>query len=315
MNRNAQTSLLLAWLLSPILFFSPMTANAEIAPCNPVNYDWLTDAGRQAYVDCQATQLNNLANNAFETCKKIFGEAACNNARDTAKGVAQGAEETLGDALVCSADPVRCIENLARKTGADDPALTKVAILSGTVSYDTGGLIFSDSGVTTVSVGYDASKVSDACRALVVGWFGLLGDVQQGLSALGGAYSFRVPACGPITYTLTPTNPLFTWTPASRVVTVGSSSALPVAPQQTSATGNSNMPAQAGRSSQAESSQTESQAANKNSGSASSASSASNNTAKKSRNSDSGASQNGSSSSSSNSGKKTNTNPYRMKRY
>lgn len=202
-------------------------AHLMVRVCNPLDYNMLTEAGRNAYTSCQSepgahNSISHLANTAWSECAQIFGEAACNNAKTNVERAAAGASETVQSGIACVSDPVACIERLADEAGVLDPKLSHIAILSGNISYETGGLIFSDFGITTVRLDYNATNASVACRGVVGGWYTAVGIAQQNLS-IAGAYRFTVPACGPIVYTLTPENPLFTWTPANRTVTVGTS--------------------------------------------------------------------------------------------
>jgi len=152
----------------------------------------------------------------------------CRDAANSTSQSLQEAEQGVGgaaqEAIDCVSDPVGCIEQLAEESGVTDPNLTKKATLSGNISIDTGPVsmpeILASTGVQVVDM--DASGVSIACRGIVEGWWRSIGVAEWAASITsGGGYALVVPACGPITYTVAPSNYLFTWSPPTRTVTVG----------------------------------------------------------------------------------------------
>jgi len=115
------------------------------------------------------------------------------------------------DSGACAAEPEGCAAALGV-----DPSLLTFVQLKGRISA-AGGKGFSG---TTIGVAWESGTATEGCRYVIER---LLGGKSFTTSA-GGAYSIFVPACGSITYTLTPDNPDFNWTPASRSIRVSGAS-------------------------------------------------------------------------------------------
>ncbi len=124
------------------------------------------------------------------------------------KGGGKGGGEDINR---CVSDPAGC----AGRLGVDHSLLTFVE-LKGKVSGEAG----KGFGETAVKVGWDSSLAPEECRQVIE----TLLAGQSFTTSAGGEYSIFVPACGSITYTLTPDNPEFSWTPASRSVRVSGAS-------------------------------------------------------------------------------------------
>lgn len=181
------------------------------------------------------------AQSAGQTVTNAAGAAA-----DIAGMAAEQAERTFNCAKAlpdCAVDVYNDVKNsLPNVTPADiQAAMTKVAILGGTVTDNTGKPL---PGVPVqVTGGTVQGDVSDACKAvLAMAARGTVaaaqvnvGSIKAGfvidtfsagsLTGPDGAYRIPVPACASIQYTLMPTGAVaefFSWAPGNREVTVAS---------------------------------------------------------------------------------------------
>ncbi len=227
MNKK-KGALFLTWLVSALLFLLPGESGAHVDLLNLSHNSpshLVSTVGLQACLDAVNTVRNinsDIADNIGLTAQGC--RDAANSMSQTAREAEQVVQDRAQDVLDCASDPVGCAEEIAADLGVDDPNLGKMAILTGNVSFETGGLLFSDFGITNVNItDIDDSKVSAACKAFIA-----LPWSRGGALTLttGGSYRLVVPACGPITYTLKPSNPLFTWNPPTRTVTVGAGNAV-----------------------------------------------------------------------------------------
>lgn len=107
----------------------------------------------------------------------------------------------------CLSDPSGCAVAL----GVDRTVVT-FAELRGTVSDDSGNAL----GQMMLNVTWESTQASPDCQRLI----STLLAGETFITSGDGTYSIFVPACGSTTYTLTPDNPEFSWTPASRSVRV-----------------------------------------------------------------------------------------------
>lgn len=185
------------------------------------------------------------AQNAGQTFNNAAGSAA-GAAADIAGMAAEQAERAVNCAKAlpdCAVDVYNDVKNsLPNVTPADiQAAMTKVAVLGGTVTDNTGKPL---PGIQVYVVGGTVQgDVSDACKAvLVVAARGTVASAQvnvgtikagfvidslgaQTTTGLDGAYRIPVPACASIQYTVEPGGPLgqfFSWAPGNREVTVAS---------------------------------------------------------------------------------------------
>ncbi len=233
MSKKKRALQLWKWIIPVLLLLLPVRIEAHfmINICNILDYDLLTESGRNAYADCQNepvrhNTLQHLADTAWNKCKNLFGEAQCNSARATVDTTVETGRQTGQSVLNCVSDPLGCAQDVIDNLGLTDPNLGKMAILTGNIRFETGGLLFSDFGLTTIDISnIDDTKVSDACKAFIALWDRTLEDDLLTVTT-GGPYRIVVPACGSITYTIKPTNSLFTWNPPTHNVTVGVSNAV-----------------------------------------------------------------------------------------
>ena len=164
------------------------------------------------------------------------GEEAFEEMGEAVRETGEAAIETIEDiASRCfnpdgtPKDPVTCASALAEMMGEGIEAgmselegIMTFAELRGNITMETGGGLTSLVGTTTIGItNIVYEDVSDACRNFVEAWRLASNITQIATLTTGGPYSILVPACGRITYTIAPTNPLFSWDPPTRSVTVG----------------------------------------------------------------------------------------------
>lgn len=186
------------------------------------------------------------AQNVGQTVNNAAGSAA-GAAADIAGMAAEQAVRTVNCAKAlpdCAVDVYNNVKNsMPNVTPADiQAAMTKVAVLGGTVTDNTGKLL---PGVPVqVTGGTVQGDVSDACKAvLAVAARGTVASAQYSFGSIkagfvidtfnagsltgpDGAYRIPVPACASIQYTVAPLGGVasfFSWAPGNRQVTVASS--------------------------------------------------------------------------------------------
>ncbi len=224
MNKKKRV-LFLTWLVPALLCLLPGESGAHV-DLNPFNLSHNSPSHLVSTVGLDACiqAVNTIRGIDSKLADSIGLTAqgcrdAANSMSRTAKEAEQVVQDTVEDAIDCASDPVGCAEKIAADLGVDDPNLGKMAILTGNVTFKTGGLLFSDFGVTNLNIDADDSRVSAACKAFIAAFPWPRGGALT--LTTGGSYRLVVPACGAIIYTLKPTNPLFTWNPPTRTVTVG----------------------------------------------------------------------------------------------
>lgn len=235
-------------LLAAFLILTPASAHAHLC----------VDVSGQSCPPSALSHntVEHLANTAYSNCVSTFGRAACDAARDTAEAVGstardvanQGAEagrtvfetgqqmleggmqtgqqmvDTVGrtarQGIDCALDLAGCAAQVAEDAGLSPEQtqqLTEFAVLRGTITMDT--TLPGQAALLKVHpVNWDG--VSPACEALLAAMSIAPGQLATTVPVTAGAYTVVVPACGRITYALVPANPLYTWTPPRRDVTV-----------------------------------------------------------------------------------------------
>ena len=231
-------------LLAAFLVLMPAGAHAHFcvdvtgASCQPFSHN----------------KVGHLANTAYSNCVATFGRAACDAARDTANAAAdvveavgsavndvanQGAEggrtmfesgqqmvstvgRTVRQGIDCALDLAACAAQVAADAGLSPEQtqqLSQFAVLKGAITMDT-ALPVQATQLRVQPVNY-SENISPACEVLLADWAALSSGAAVVVPVTAGAYSVVVPACDQITYALVPFNPLYTWDPPKRDVTVG----------------------------------------------------------------------------------------------
>lgn len=196
------------------------------------------EAGKNSYIG--SCLIEGFGPDGVDLCRQYAGGfwsvADCNTAYASVQSGAQAVQGGINTAVqtgtevwkCLSNDPIACANDFLASTGATDPNLTKVAMLTGQAHFDMGieslPDIIKDAGVTTIVLTKEpfVAEGSDLCRTLVTGWYsGTLSLGALAVSGPDGRWLAAVPACGKTTYTIKPTNAAFNWTPGERTVTVG----------------------------------------------------------------------------------------------